>query len=167
MPKSAATRSAACTPSSWNPNPHHAPQNHVRWLPLIAGTRAWAEGGYYARVFLNVAGREPEGVVPPADYERTRDAIIEALGRVKRPNGSAFPVRAVKPNESYRATRGEAPDLMLYLDDLDHRALGTVGHPSLFRQSNDGGPDGCNHRLGEWIGIRAEVDHVVTFKREG
>ena len=105
---------------------------------------------YYARVFLNVAGREPEGVVPPADYERTRDAIIEALGRVKRPNGSAFPVRAVKPNESYRATRGEAPDLMLYLDDLDHRALGTVGHPSLFRQSNDGGPDGCNH---DWDGV--------------
>lgn len=113
-------------------------------------TRAWAEGGYYARVFLNVVGREPEGTVPEADYERTRDALIEALGHVKRPDGSPFPVRAVKPNESYRATRGEAPDLMLYLDDLDHRALGTVGHPSLFRQSNDGGPDGCNH---DWEGV--------------
>ena len=26
-----------------------------------AATRAWSEGGYYARIFLNVAGREPEG----------------------------------------------------------------------------------------------------------
>ena len=23
-----------------------------------------------------------------------------------------------------------------------------------------------DHRLGEWIGIRTQVDHVVTFKRE-
>ena len=28
-------------------------------------------------------------------------------------------------------------------------------------------PSHHDHRLGEWIGIRAEVDHVVTFKREG
>jgi iron(III) transport system ATP-binding protein len=26
-------------------------------------------------------------------------------------------------------------------------------------------PSHHDHRLGEWIGIRAEVDHVVTFKR--
>jgi len=28
-------------------------------------------------------------------------------------------------------------------------------------------PSHHDHRLGEWIGIRAQVDHVVTFKREG
>jgi len=28
-------------------------------------------------------------------------------------------------------------------------------------------PSHHNHTLGEWIGIRAEVDHVVTFTREG
>jgi iron(III) transport system ATP-binding protein len=27
-------------------------------------------------------------------------------------------------------------------------------------------PSHHNHALGEWIGIRAEVDHVVTFPRE-
>ena len=32
-------------------------------------TTAWGEGGYYARMFLNVAGREPEGTVPPEEYE--------------------------------------------------------------------------------------------------
>lgn len=121
-------------------------QAGVRW----GETRAWAEGGYYARVFLNVQGREPNGVVAPRDYERTRDDLIHALGRVRRPDGAPFPIRAVKPDESYRETRGEPPDLMLYLDDLDYRALGTVGHPELFRQSNDGGPDGCNH---DWDGV--------------
>jgi iron(III) transport system ATP-binding protein len=28
-------------------------------------------------------------------------------------------------------------------------------------------PSHHDHRLGEWIGIRAQVDHVVTFKRSG
>jgi predicted AlkP superfamily phosphohydrolase/phosphomutase len=121
-------------------------QAGVRW----GETRAWSEGGYYARVFLNVEGREPNGVVAARDYERTRDELIDALGRVRRPDGTPFPIRAVKPDESYRETRGEPPDLMLYLDDLDYRALGTVGHPALFRQSNDGGPDGCNH---DWDGV--------------
>src|SRR5690606_3367353 len=28
-------------------------------------TRVWSEGGYYARVFFNVRGREPQGVIDP------------------------------------------------------------------------------------------------------
>ncbi|HRI17381.1 MAG TPA: TOBE domain-containing protein, partial [Burkholderiaceae bacterium] len=27
-------------------------------------------------------------------------------------------------------------------------------------------PSHHDHHIGEWIGIRAEVDHVVTFERE-
>ena len=33
-------------------------------------TVAWGEGGYYSRIFMNVRGREPEGIVDPEDYER-------------------------------------------------------------------------------------------------
>ena len=33
-------------------------------------TRVWSEGGYYARVFFNVKGREPQGAIEPDDYER-------------------------------------------------------------------------------------------------
>ena len=29
---------------------------------------AWGDGGYYGRLFLNVAGREPQGVIEPAQY---------------------------------------------------------------------------------------------------
>ena len=30
-------------------------------------TKAWGEGGYYSRIFMNVAGREPQGTIPAAD----------------------------------------------------------------------------------------------------
>src|SRR6202011_4951694 len=32
-------------------------------------TKVWSEGGYYARVFFNMQGREPEGVIPQSEYE--------------------------------------------------------------------------------------------------
>ncbi|MGE5139327.1 MAG: sulfate adenylyltransferase, partial [Rudaea sp.] len=40
-------------------------------------TRAWGEGGYYSRIFLNVQGREPNGVIPVDQYEKVRDDLIE------------------------------------------------------------------------------------------
>ena len=42
-------------------------------------TVAWGDGGYYGRLFLNVKGREPQGIVEPANYEATRDELIAKL----------------------------------------------------------------------------------------
>ena len=42
-------------------------------------TRVWSEGGYYARVFLNVKGREPRGTIAPQDYEPFRDEVAARL----------------------------------------------------------------------------------------
>ena len=38
-------------------------------------TRVWSEGGYYARVFFNVKGREPEGTIAPEEYESFREEM--------------------------------------------------------------------------------------------
>src|SRR5262245_13527848 len=38
-------------------------------------TVAWGDGGYYGRCFLNVRGREPNGIVEPSRYEETRDEL--------------------------------------------------------------------------------------------
>jgi predicted AlkP superfamily phosphohydrolase/phosphomutase len=32
-------------------------------------TTAWGAGGYYSRIFMNVEGREPQGKIPPQDYD--------------------------------------------------------------------------------------------------
>lgn len=111
-------------------------------------TRAWAEGGYYARLFLNVEGREPSGVIPAATQRSAEDELAVALERALAPRG--IDVRAVRPRDAYAETHGEPPDLMVYLGDLAYRALGTVGHPDVVVANNDTGPDGCNH---DWNGI--------------
>ena len=55
--------------------------------------------------------------------------------------------------------RGDAPDLLAIFDDLNVRALSTLGGGSLFAPGDDRGADGCNH---DWDGIFALAGPSVT-----
>jgi len=108
-------------------------------------TRAWGDGGYYGRLFLNVRGREPQGVIDPADYETVRDELITKLEAAPGPDGLPLGTRVFKPQDVYPQVNGVAPDLIVYFGDLKWRSVGSVGNPSLYTYENDTGPDGANH----------------------
>ena len=108
-------------------------------------TKAWGEGGYYARIFLNVEGREPEGQVSALDYEQLRDEIADAVEAVQGPDRRALATVAYRPDRIYRHVRGYPPDLIVHLDDLYLRSIGSIGHGRLFIEGNDAGPDDANH----------------------
>ncbi len=108
-------------------------------------TRAWGWGGYYARIFLNVEGREQQGVIKPEDYEAEREKIARRLEAIKGPNGEVWNTRVFKPEEIYPESNGDPPDLMVYFDDLYWRAAGTVGHATCYLSENDIGPDDAVH----------------------
>jgi predicted AlkP superfamily phosphohydrolase/phosphomutase len=108
-------------------------------------TTAWGEGGYYCRLFLNVAGREPQGTVAPEEYERVRGELkakLEALGDADgRPIGTI----ANRPEDLYVERRGVPPDLLVYFGDLYWRSVGLVGTGAVHVFENDTGPDDANH----------------------
>jgi predicted AlkP superfamily phosphohydrolase/phosphomutase len=106
---------------------------------------AWGDGGYYGRLFLNVKGREPQGVIDPADYERVRDEIAGKIRQMEGPDGGSLGNVVHKPEDVYPEVRGVAPDLIVYFADLEWRSVGTVGFPDIFTTENDTGPDGANH----------------------
>jgi predicted AlkP superfamily phosphohydrolase/phosphomutase len=110
-----------------------------------ANTRAWSSGGYYARVFLNVAGREPEGIVPVSAYESCRAELAGRLASMPGPDGVPLRNQVLYPDHCYRQVNGVAPDLIVYFGDLAWRAVGTVGGGTLFVEENDAGPDDANH----------------------
>jgi predicted AlkP superfamily phosphohydrolase/phosphomutase len=108
-------------------------------------TTAWGDGGYYARVFLNIEGREPQGTIPPAEVDRVKrelSAKIEALGDE---NGNPIGTRVYYPEDVYRTMKGVPPDMIVYLGNLDWRSAGTVGNNSVHIFENDTGPDDANH----------------------
>ena len=117
------------------------PMGDIDW----AGTRVWGEGGYYSRLFLNVRGREPQGVIPPGDYEKTRSEIIEKLEALGDEKGNPIGTRVHRPEDLYRTTRNVPPDLIVYFGDLDWRSVGSVGMGCVHTFENDTGPDDANH----------------------
>jgi len=108
-------------------------------------TRAWAWGGYYARVFLNVKGRETQGVIEPSEFERERDKLAERLKAICDPNGRRMETQVYKPEMLYPVSVGDRPDLMVYFDDLFWRSAGTLGHSDIYLSENDTGPDDAVH----------------------
>jgi predicted AlkP superfamily phosphohydrolase/phosphomutase len=129
-------------------------------------TAAWGDGGYYGRLFLNVKGREPSGVVEPARYEAVRDELIEKLEKMPGPDGGLLGTRVYKPQDVYPEVRGVAPDLIVYFGDLEWRSVGQVGTGQVFTYENDTGPDGANHdRTG--VFAMAGAPGQATGRQEG
>jgi predicted AlkP superfamily phosphohydrolase/phosphomutase len=108
-------------------------------------TRAWASGGYYGRVFLNIAGREPSGVIAAADAAAVKRDLTALLLALPDANGGRLPMQVFDPNAIYQQVNGIAPDLLVYPGDLHWRAVGSFGHGGHLTLENDTGPDDANH----------------------
>jgi predicted AlkP superfamily phosphohydrolase/phosphomutase len=110
-----------------------------------AKTRVWSEGGYYARIMLNVQGREPQGVIPSNDYETFLAEMKLRLESLTDNRGCPLRSLVFRPKEIYRRVRGIPPDLIVHFGRLLWRSIGSVGHGRIHVEKNDAGPDACNH----------------------
>jgi predicted AlkP superfamily phosphohydrolase/phosphomutase len=108
-------------------------------------TKAWASGGYYGRVFFNVEGREPQGVIPAAEYQTVRDELAASLQAIPDDKGQALNTQTFKPEDIYTQVSNIAPDLIVYFGDLHWRSVGSLGHGKHYTLENDTGPDDANH----------------------
>lgn len=118
-------------------------------------TKAWAWGGFYSRIFFNVKGREPEGVINDKDLEKEKDILIKKLEEVKDDEGNNMGNKIYKPEDLYEEITGDPPDLLGFFGDLSWRPGGTLGHNKLYIHENDTGPDDGVH---DWNGIYAIYD---------
>ncbi|HSH05656.1 MAG TPA: alkaline phosphatase family protein [Anaerolineae bacterium] len=115
-------------------------------------TAVWGDGGYYGRIFLNVQGREPQGIIPAHEYETYRDKLIEAIKAIPTPEGEPMGTVVFKPEEIYKRVKNVAPDLMVYFGNLAWRSVGSLGHDDIYTFENDTGPDDANHaENGVWM----------------
>jgi predicted AlkP superfamily phosphohydrolase/phosphomutase len=84
----------------------------VNWPKTVAYTsvRSTGEG-----INVNLAGREPEGIVDPSQFERTRDRVAEAVGSFVDPRTGTKPVARIWRREELFKGRfaDDAPDLLL------------------------------------------------------
>jgi predicted AlkP superfamily phosphohydrolase/phosphomutase len=88
-----------------------------------ARTRAYAVGTM-GNVYLNVRGREPQGIVEPRDYETTRETVIGAMRELRDPETGKEIFDAVyRREEIYHGPALEAaPDVVGLIDGPYHVA---------------------------------------------
>lgn len=106
---------------------------------------AWGDGGYYGRLFLNVKGREPDGIVDPGEYDNVRSQLIQELEALGDEQGNPIGTKVHRPEELYPEIHGVAPDLFVYFGDLSWRSIGQMGTGKIHTFENDTGPDDANH----------------------
>ncbi len=118
-------------------------KNEIDW----SQTSVWGWGGYYARVFFNIKGREPNGVINPEDFRSFREELTIELKEIKDPSGRRMDTKVFKPEDIYTEPCGDPPDLLVYFDNFYWRSAGTVGHKKLYLDENDKGPDDSVHGM--------------------
>jgi predicted AlkP superfamily phosphohydrolase/phosphomutase len=127
---------------------HKPPEGVTKFDPRLVDwehTRAWGDGGYYGRLFLNVRGREPQGIVAPEEVEALKAELTAKLEALGDENGAPIGSKVFRPEAVYTQCRNVPPDLIVYFGDLHWRSVGSVGNPSVWTHENDTGPDDANH----------------------
>lgn len=91
--------------------------NAIDW----SRTRAYSFG-YYGQVFINLHGREPNGIVPPAEYDTLRDEIARRMADMVDPaDGKPVVDRVYRREELYHGRHlDEAPDLLAIMRDFTY-----------------------------------------------
>ena len=108
-------------------------------------TTAWGDGGYYARLFLNVRDREPEGVVAPRTTKRCGTTLRGGSRRSRTMRETDRDAclqagRAVRRGERRRAGHHRRLRRSLW------RSVATIGgDEGVHTLENDTGPDDANH----------------------
>lgn len=114
-------------------------------------SRAYASPPPQSGIFINLAGREPEGIVPADEYESLRDRIIESLGDVKHPRTGGPVVEGIRREDAFSGPFVQSlPDILLDFKDSGFETKDAVldGH---YLTVADRQPRGIHHRDGIFV----------------
>ncbi len=88
----------------------------------------------HAHIFINLKGRDPQGIVEPEDYERVQQEIIRALLNMKDPEtGESVVALAITKKESGTLGIFEGPGYDRIGDVLYAWKPGYMSHPFIYR----------------------------------
>ncbi len=150
MTKSAGVRKAArlgkkVLPKSVWKKAKGAAQDSIDW----SRTKAFASPIPQQGIYVNLAGREPNGIVSPSDYESVRDEIIERLSALIDPDDGQPVVDRVYRREEVMEgpLADEAPDLFPVCRAYSYEMSDGLFSPSILDDYRDL-PRGFHHMDG-------------------
>ena len=90
-------------------------------------SRAYCADGSRMGIRINLAGREADGIVPPSEYERVRDELIEVLSEIETPNGEPAFEFVCRREDIYDGPYAEnGPDVLFLPTEMNHTISTTL-----------------------------------------
>jgi len=91
-------------------------------------TKAWSTGAA-GRIYLNVKGREPQGVVEPDEGDKLLDELAEKLKAIPDESGKALKTQIFKRDDiQFGPYVKYGPDMFVYFDECRFAANELVGY---------------------------------------
>ena len=129
--------------------------DNVDWNQTVAYSM-----GHVGQIYLNMAGREPNGIVTQASYKKTRQDIVDALQELKDENGRSLITKIILREETYHGPYTEkGPDIHLILDDYNIIAYPLFATNGKIVTEQIRGDSGCHRREG------IVIAHGPQFKK--
>jgi len=113
-------------------------------------------------IFINKAGDDPFGIVPPEECGQLRDQIARELTELRGPNDEPLHTVIIRKEDGYKGKyAGVAPDLMYVLDDYHFTQRANLGGGKVW------GPpptSGWHSRFGTFIACGPDIIQGVKLK---
>ncbi|MEE8564105.1 MAG: alkaline phosphatase family protein [Atribacterota bacterium] len=108
-------------------------------------TKAWATG-FTGQLYLNLKGRESQGIVDSQDYERLLDELAEKLKAITDEKGESLDTKVYKRKDIHSGEYAKfGPDLFVYFDNCYWNISELIGYDSIYSYDTPKGPDDGGH----------------------
>ena len=132
-----------------------------------AKTKAWATG-YTGQLYLNIKGREAQGIVDPDEYDRLLDEIAKKIIEIPDERGNSLKTQVFKRKEIHSGPFVRyGPDLFILFDEYRWNISEMVGygHGNLYSFDKPSGPDDGADGLNGYFciagpGVPASGEHI-------
>jgi predicted AlkP superfamily phosphohydrolase/phosphomutase len=128
--------------------------------------------GHVGQIYLNVAGREPDGIVTEGEYSQKRQEVIDALQDLHDDDGRPLVSQIVLREDTYHGPYARfGPDLHLVLDDYNVIAFPLFATDGKVVTQQIRGDSGSHRREGIFIlsgpdivtGARLSEAHIADL----
>jgi len=108
-------------------------------------TKAWATG-FTGQIYLNVKGREAQGIVDAKDYDNLLDELAEKLKAIADEKGKKLDTKVYKRKDIHSGEYAKfGPDLFIYFDNCHWNISELIGYDSIYSYDTAKGPDDGGH----------------------
>ena len=116
--------------------------------------------GHVGQIYLNVAGREPNGIVRPEERPEVLKKVMDTLGKLTGENGQPLVTKLIPRTETYHGRHAEhGPDLHVVLDEYKMISFPLFATNGKIVTQQIRGDSGCHRSEGIFIASGAGIRH--------